>query len=66
MAKPKCDFTALSWLPPTFRLFNHVLPIDVVHPRTGRDAAQPLGLGLAPAEDVAVVEVVGHGGLLRP
>jgi hypothetical protein len=49
-----------------FRLFNHVLPIDVVHPRTGRDAAQPLGLGLAPAEDVAVVEVVGHGGLLRP
>ncbi len=30
------------------------------------EAAQAVRLGLAPAEDVAVVEVVGHGGSLRP
>ena len=45
-------------------LLNDMLPVEVIHPLPAREAAQQIGLVLRPGEDVAIVEIVWHGGII--
>jgi hypothetical protein len=46
--------------PRALDLFDHVVPIEVVHPFAGAQATQPLGLLQRPGVGVRPPEIVGH------
>ena len=45
-------------------LLGDQFPVDVVHSLPAPEAAEEVGLMLGPGEEIAMVEIVRHGGML--